>query len=217
MSLAALAGLFRRSPALNAMRHRQRVVADIIKAYAPDAVVETGTYKAHSTLFFADRAKRVFTLELNPDFHAAAVAKLAGRSNVSCLLGSSDEILAGDALGLGGDDRIVFYLDAHWNEHLPLRRELELIRERYRNTIIVIDDFRVDGDDGYGFDDYGPVTGRLTLDYIEPVVKGTFKAWWPAVASSAETGKKRGWIVLANGSGVACVEGIAGLKPVANF
>lgn len=217
MSLSALAGLFRRSPALNAMRHRQRVVADLLKRWDPDAVVETGTYKAHSTEFFASRARRVFTLELNRDFHAAAAAKLAGLPHVRCLLGSSDDLLAGDALGLDPDDRVVFYLDAHWNEHLPLRRELEIIRARYRNVIIVIDDFKVEGDDGYGYDDYGPVTGRLTLDYITPVAAGVWRAWWPSLPSAGETGKKRGWIVLAGGSGVAVVEATAGLKPVAGF
>ena len=217
MAFEALTGLFRRSPALNRMRYRQRIVSDIIKRFAPDAIVETGTYKGHSTLFFAARAPRVATIELNPEFHAAAVKKLARLRNVTCFLGSSDDLLASDALGLRPDERLVFYLDAHWNEHLPLKSELETIRDRYRNLIVVIDDFRVDGDPGYGYDDYGPTTGQLTLDFIAPVAKGAFEAWFPAIPSSQETGKKRGWLVLACGDGIAAVERVAGLKRVVEF
>ena len=50
---------------------------------------------------------------------------------------------------IGGPiDRTVptlFYLDAHWLEHLPLREEVELITANFPRAVIVIDDFEVRG------------------------------------------------------------------------
>jgi predicted O-methyltransferase YrrM len=213
--LAGLTGLVRRSPALNGMRHRQAIVKALIACYDPAVIIETGTYKGHTTRFFAARARRVVTIELNPEFHARAVATFAGTSNVTCLQGSSDQVLNAGIAGVDLSQRTLFYLDAHWNEHLPLLQELEIIATRYPNALVVIDDFKVDGDPGYGFDDYGPVTGRLTLDAIASVAVGRFQAWFPAISSSQETGKVRGWIVLGRGERMEAMAAVAGLKPVA--
>lgn len=214
MAFSALTALFRRSPALNGMRHRQKAVEAILKAIDPALVVETGTYKAHTTRWLAARARRVVTIELNPEFHRAALATTRDLANVSCLVGSSDDVFASGALPIGPGDRVVFYLDAHWNEHLPLRAELAWIRANVPNAVVVIDDFKVEGDPGYGFDDYGDVTGRLTLDYIRPAIGNAFRGWFPAARSEAETGKRRGWIVLARGDRAAALAGVSGLKPI---
>jgi hypothetical protein len=50
---------------------------------------------------------------------------------------------------------VFFHLDAHWEGDLPLQEEIEIILGRFPNFLIMIDDFRVPGDSGYGFDDYG--------------------------------------------------------------
>lgn len=43
-----------------------------------------------------------------------------------------------------------FHLDAHWDDDLPLRNEVQVIVESWK-----IDDFQVPDDLGNGFDDYG--------------------------------------------------------------
>ena len=59
----------------------------------------------------------------------------------------------------------LFYLDAHWHEYLPLRDELEIALGQFANAVVLIDDFQVPDDPGYGFDDYGP--GKtLNLEYL---------------------------------------------------
>ena len=59
----------------------------------------------------------------------------------------------------------LFYLDAHWNDHLPLREEVELALKHFAKAVLIIDDFAVPDDPGYAFDDYGPGKA-LTLDYL---------------------------------------------------
>jgi hypothetical protein len=57
----------------------------------------------------------------------------------------------------------------------------------------VIDDFRVPGDPGFGFDTYGGVT--FDWDYIAPAFEGhrdQVSGFYPGYASSMETGAKRG-------------------------
>jgi hypothetical protein len=45
------------------------------------------------------------------------------------------------------------YLDAHWNEYLPLRDELSVLKE-WPNTVVMIDDFKVPSDERFGWDKY---------------------------------------------------------------
>jgi hypothetical protein len=85
------------------------------------------------------------------------------------------------------------YLDAHWEEDLPLREELEIIREAWDRAIVMIDDFAVPGDPGYGYDDYG--SGKaLEQDYLPPMPG--WSLCYPAVPSAEETGERRGCSVL---------------------
>ena len=59
----------------------------------------------------------------------------------------------------------LFYLDAHWEDRLPLREEAELAVGSFSKAVLMIDDFEVPGDPSYAFDDYGPGK-RLCLDYL---------------------------------------------------
>ena len=54
------------------------------------------------------------------------------------------------------DAALFFYLDAHWNEDLPLAEELDTIFCRSSNPVVMIEDFQVPDDPDYGYDDYGP-------------------------------------------------------------
>ena len=63
----------------------------------------------------------------------------------------------------------------------------------------MIDDFQVPHDPGYGFDDYGPMCGRLTIDFIEDLIaEYDLSVCFPAFASVDETGSKRGCVILAS-------------------
>ena len=59
----------------------------------------------------------------------------------------------------------LFYLDAHGQNSLPLHDEVELAVAHFAKAILLIDDFAVPDDPGYGFNNYGP-DKRLTLEYL---------------------------------------------------
>ena len=61
----------------------------------------------------------------------------------------------------------------------------------------MIDDFQVPDDDGYGYDDYG--MGKvLTREYIAPAVSQfQLVEFYPTTPSVAESGLRRGCIVVA--------------------
>jgi hypothetical protein len=140
----------------------------------------------------------VFTCEALPENYGFAKARLQAVPNVKVMQADSRAFLAQLLRGPLGDGPNLFYLDAHWNDDLPLAEELELIFGRTRNSIVVIDDFEVPGDPGYGFDDYGAGMA-LTAAYLSGIAeKFELHAHYPATPSANETGAARGCIVLAD-------------------
>jgi hypothetical protein len=105
-----------------------------------------------------------------------------------------------------------FYLDAHWQEDLPLKQETDVIFSSWRNFVIMIDDFRVPADPGYGYDNYGLGKSLELRDFPfheDPRVK----VYFPAVPSAEESGRKRGCIVLASASAASRFGSISFLRP----
>ena len=90
--------------------------------------------------------------------------------------------------------KVLFYLDAHWEEHLPLQEELEIIFSNWNNAVVLIDDFQVPGTT-YGYDNYGPGKA-LTMNYLKPLQHFQLSAYFPAAEAEQETGAKRGCVVL---------------------
>jgi hypothetical protein len=93
---------------------------------------------------------------------------------------------------------VFFYFNADWNDDLPLLEELNIVFVRCPSAVVMIDDFRVPGDPDYGYDDYG-FGKALTGDYISAVVaKRGLVAHYPSAPGSAESGSRRGCVVLSN-------------------
>jgi hypothetical protein len=141
----------------------------------------------------------VFTCERSEENFGFAQARLSPIRNVTITLGDSREflhdLLKGPLLK-SGQEAIIFYLDAHWNADLPLAEEVDLIFGSCPSATVMIDDFEVPGDAGYGFDNYGP---GLTLEasYLAAAVqKHQLATFYPSSPSSAETGVRRGCVVL---------------------
>jgi hypothetical protein len=94
-------------------------------------------------------------LKTNKRFAAFAARRLREHSNVRVVPMDSVGGLRSLAQDTFRNDTVFYYLDAHWEDHLPLAEELAVITEQSRRAIILVDDFAVDGDPHYGFDDYG--------------------------------------------------------------
>ena len=70
------------------------------------------------------------------------------------LIGSSEVELKKILSNLDNKIKVFAYLDAHWLEFLPVTDELKTLIEWGGDFIALIDDFKVEHDLGYGFDEY---------------------------------------------------------------
>jgi hypothetical protein len=183
---------------MNGQALRCLLVAEIIIHIKPAAIVETGTYLGTTTEWLSAFQIPVYTCEASAENFGFSSSRLRFLSNVQIINSDSRDALKSLKYGpLASEGPILFYLDAHWNEDLPLDNELGIIFSSWQQAVVLIDDFQVHDDPGYGFDDYGPGK-RLTLDYVaDKILSFGLAAYYPRSASNEETGEKRGCIVLA--------------------
>jgi hypothetical protein len=184
--------------AFNGQQHRQQMVATFIRQLPLDAIVETGTYRGTTTAYLAELTPLpIYTVEFSRRFQGFSWLALRRFKNIHRACGDSRPFLRSLAANKHLCGKVIlFYLDAHWNSDLPLAEELEIIFTHWRQAVILIDDFQVIDDPGYGYDDYGS-GNSLNIDYIRPAqIKFGLGAFFPSLASAKESGTKRGSITL---------------------
>jgi hypothetical protein len=197
----------------NGQRARQDLFQNLIEKFTP---VETGTYLGTTTEFLAATGLPIFSIESNPRYYGFARARLRRRRNVHLLRGDSCaalRMLLDGPLGWARNQGLFVYLDAHWDDNLPLAEELAIVFAVCRNAIVMVDDFQVPFDDGYGYDDYG--TGKsLIADYIEPVVAAhSLGVFYPSTPSVQETGAQRGCVVICSSATDRLLYSLSLLRP----
>lgn len=191
--------------AFNGQASRRALFLAIVDKIAPFALVETGTFLGITTEFMSRTGLSLFTAESHARYFGIARGRLRHTRNVSQHFGDSRAMLRKLFAGPLHDPPrpVFFYLDAHWYKDLPLEEELRLIFAYCPLAVVMIDDFQVPSDAGYGYDDYGP--GRaLTFDYVAGVVTAArFQVFYPATPATEETGLRRGCVVLVKDSAIA--------------
>jgi hypothetical protein len=111
--------------------------------------VETGTYSGDTAEWAAKHFARVATIELSPDFHAAAVKRFGAQPRVRALMGNSAAVLREVVPGLAGPT--IFWLDAHWSglntagreAECPLLEELAIVNAAPLTHTVLVDDARL--------------------------------------------------------------------------
>ena len=200
--------------ALNGQCVRQLIVMELFRHCHFKAVIETGTFRGSTTYFLAAHSKvPVYSVELRSAFHRYAKRRLRRVPNVQLFQGDSRDFLRQLARDAAiPKTRCFFYLDAHWNEDLPLAEEISVIREHWKEFVVMIDDFKIPGDEGYGFDTYG--TGKeLSIEYLERLALGDeIVTAFPAISSDVESGRKRGCVVLASATLAADIARVRSLR-----
>jgi predicted O-methyltransferase YrrM len=181
--------------AMNGQTSRLEMTRQILYGCGIEQVVETGTFRGTTTEWLASFGLPVTTVESNLSNYHFAKLRLASRGNVQVELGNSSEVLQKLAERMDTSLRTFFYLDAHWEDYLPLHDELKLITSRFARPVVLVDDFEVPGDPGYGFDDYGPGKA-LTAEYLHGCLPPGMKVFYPSTPASQETGRRRGWVVV---------------------
>lgn len=186
---------------VNGQTRRRALFDDLLAAYSPDLIFEAGTFVGRTTQYFSDSASdetKIVSCDTQDVFIGRAALRLQNRGIDFRNQGSEDLL---PELGAAyPSKRCFFYLDAHWDEHLPLREEIEAIHG-FDSAIVAIDDFRVEGQPGFGYDDYsGRGSGALTLEWLGADRLKPFKIWFPSYTPEEDGGGKRGLVVLTLGS-----------------
>jgi hypothetical protein len=140
------------APPFNGDRRMAQVVEFLIQC-GVSSFVETGTYLGHTCRHIASSHPQlsVSTIESNPDYFYASQTVLRHYTNVHAISGDSaveiDRLVKNRNSGI-----ILFFLDAHWYDYLPLPDEIRSISSNLSEAILVIHDFQVPGRKDFKFD-----------------------------------------------------------------
>jgi hypothetical protein len=175
---------------------RKDIFNELNKLFNPGKLIETGTFRGNTSEYMAKQTeKKVYTSETNKLSFGFSYARFLFNKKVK-VYNTDSRIFLKQIIQKFSNQKLFFYLDAHWEKDLPLKDEVQIIFSHSNPCIVMIDDFKVPNDDGYRYDDYGP--GKvLNLDYLENVIKKyDIKMYFPIEESQNETGKKRGSVIL---------------------
>lgn len=161
-------------------------------------IVETGTYKGHTTKKLAELCP-VMTCEINETYFHEASKNLQGIKNIVMYRGNSVDGLR-EWLPMHSRDnskKVLFWLDAHWLDACPLLEELQVIAEVGLKPIICIHDFKVPGfEKDLGFDSH---KGKdFDFEYIKEALLKIYDVEFVYHYNTPETseGAKRGVIYI---------------------
>jgi predicted O-methyltransferase YrrM len=201
----------------NGQKARQDLFRHLLQACRPAAIIETGTYLGSSAEFMAEcSGLPVYSIEADARSYGFAKMRLRKHHNVKLSFGDSREFITKFIEGEANkytSRALLFYLDAHWGQDLPLFGEVATIVSSFSQAVIMIDDFQVPEDNGYGYDDYG-VGKALIRGYIAPLVSQFELAeFYPRTPSATESGGRRGCVVVTRDpSLIEALEGISLLR-----
>jgi hypothetical protein len=169
-----------------------------LKDYEINVAVETGSCMYSTTKWLGDNFQKVLTVEINNDFAKFGRNKISGSMNVFPFIDDSVAWINNTLKNIiYKEDRCIYFLDAHWNEHCPLLEEIEGIANiKQQPPIIVIHDFFT-GNEEFGYDSY---KGQpFTWDWISPSIKALSEkigVEYKHYFNKEATGAKRGLIYI---------------------
>lgn len=111
--------------------------------------VETGTFRGDTAAWAGAHFRHVVTIELSPEYHAAAVERFRGRDGIRTLQGDSAKRIREVVATL--DAPALFWLDAHWSgldtagreAECPLLAEVAAINASPLGHVVLVDDARL--------------------------------------------------------------------------
>jgi hypothetical protein len=186
----------------NGQAERTEIIHELVEEFEPAACIETGTFYGFTAARLAEFGVPVYTIERDPGLRAVSRLRLLSRKGtVRVLAGDSASVLP----KLAADPAIrepFVYLDAHWGDGVPLITEVETVLGTWSECVVVVDDFLVPHDGGYGHDTYDGQA--LSLDMLS-LPRGVIAAY-PSLPAEQETGARRGTLFLGQGRGAEVVE-----------
>lgn len=133
---------------------------ELIVRFNINRFIETGIWKSETMLLVEGWFKelkmdyRMFEIDNNIEYCEKASKMVEDNPNVLVLKGSSDKAIRQLMWRwILPWDRVLIFLDAHWEEYWPLRDELKQLLDLKNKPIILIDDYKTPGRT-YGYDTY---------------------------------------------------------------
>jgi hypothetical protein len=187
----------------NGQVNRMAIFRDIVDICDIATLVETGTCRGATTEYMARHFRgKIYSSEIDQRYFEYAKARLKDFDAVELQLMDSRRLLEKlfrEAALAGG--AVFYYLDAHWNKDLPLLEEIELILNSDVPSVVMVDDFEVPFDQGFGFDTYGE--GRkLCLSMLSGFRDRLPYIYFPALPAAADSGPRRGAVIFATTPGL---------------
>jgi len=186
------------SQPLNCQYKRLEFFLNLLRIVKPTVLIETGTYLGSSTILFAQFVNKIYTIESQQKYFDLSQKRFLNLklTNVEGILGNSESSLELILKEISPDSKqiLVAYLDAHWYEQIPTTQELSQLDEWGGPFIALIDDFKVEDDSGYNYDEYDSVTVGLNLI---PKSKELL-LFYPNIQSKLEGGARRGLGIVLN-------------------
>jgi hypothetical protein len=182
----------------NGQTYRQQIFLEIIRKLNPLSIIETGTFRGTSTIYMHLSSNLpIHTIEVDRRYYTYSKKRFKDYPQIKIYYSNSVEALNNlinnkELVGA----RLFFYLDAHWDWYLPLEDELKIIFNNWINSIVMVDDFQVPDDPGYGYDNYS--NGKaLDINLLNSVSELQLGIFLPKEKGIFETGARKGSIILA--------------------
>lgn len=140
----------------------------------PSVYIETGTYLGNGIKHVLNNYDMIHSIELSNQWYTYNVKQFNMCENVKIHYGDSKFVLP-DLLSTINEP-VVVYLDAHYSggttafgeEETPLLHELDILKRRQYNDIIVIDDCRLIGKKGVcGISKNDPIYPTMRYDWCD--------------------------------------------------
>jgi hypothetical protein len=146
---------------------KQDTVKEFQKKYGFNILIETGTFLGDMVESQRNNFKNIYSIELQHDLAKKARERFKELKHVRILQGDSGKLLKGILEEV--NEPAIFWLDAHYSGGLtargdsdcPIYEEIDVIFEKQRNHVLLIDDARCFNGQG----DY-PEIDQLT-NYIQ--------------------------------------------------
>jgi hypothetical protein len=131
---------------------KRTVIKEYAQKHSLQTFVETGTYLGDTTAAMKNVFKRIYTVELDPALHEAAVRRFQRQPHIHPLQGDSGVKLPEILREIM--ERTLFWLDGHYSAGFTAKAELEtpilqeldhIFAHPIRDHVILIDDARCFG------------------------------------------------------------------------
>lgn len=177
--------------------HLADAFKELIDLNGIEVVIETGTYRGATTAKLAEMVSQVHTIEVkaeNFDIARNFLNELGLiEERVFAHFGNSADILP-RIIPYLDKKKILFFLDAHWEDYNPLLDELKIITDFGLKPIIIIHDFKVPDRPELGYDSY---KGQdYDFDWIKEALHNIYGENFFVQYNEQATGAQRGVIFI---------------------